>query len=437
MRKANAHNDAFKAVKLEKRLKQQSVVWVLSDCPSEMTEVPLITELAENGDWDGNSPSIFLYTDPRLSESGKKLFSRGRGEKITLGEGRMSVELTKKRDYGRVPNLDVEGGFFKYHLDNVNTGRVVEFEASFANRGGERRTKRVVIAAVESMEFAARFLVADLVGISAVVLNAFHAGGMGNGLNFAGAWPFHIAAALGAKRLVADNESVARFCTINCLTYAEEAWKRYEKALVQYPYLKDLPETEIKDSGVRVGEGLYNLPLSLYRIGVKDESASPVCTTITFEDMSAEVVSAWEDSEKLSEVPYHFKNLLMRRERSFNGWNAKYIPWSGRSMVQKGLQGRTVILKRDRSIVYEPLYSGPWVFSGTVMARSGLRFSVKDVLEDGICLCLPLDADFADTVAIAERTRIKGDQFLLSKFIGIAHFEMPLEWFEDGSVEVE
>ncbi len=116
------------------------------------------------------------------------------------------------------------------------------------------------MAAVESAEFAARFLVPN--GIQVSSLCAFDYGTTFNGIKFAGAWVQRVAAYLGAKLFFSNCASTVE---------QEDSWRHLCDI---YPEMDRVPELWCDHFG-RISEDLENVcnlaGVDVYRL-VKDEN---------------------------------------------------------------------------------------------------------------------------------------------------------------------
>lgn len=197
---------------LATRLKGKNVTWVPGIGPAPSV-VAAIVETAEDR---GSEDDVILITDERACDF--ESFRLELGEKLEKSEGEIYSTNSKNavytieavRDYGKVQDLNKDGGFAFYNLSE-DQGRIIELDVSYVSAGAKREHRRVILAAVESFEFAARFLVPNSVRVHtiAVLWKGYHA--RGNGIILAGTWPITVASALGAKWAIVDQQTCVDF----------------------------------------------------------------------------------------------------------------------------------------------------------------------------------------------------------------------------------
>ena len=196
---------------LAKRLKGKNVTWVPGVGP-DPSVVAAVVETAANRKSESD---VILITDERACDFesfrlklGAKLKKVVRGYSSNSKNAAFTIEVV--HDYGKVPDLNKDGGFALYNLSE-DQGRIIELDVSYVSAGSKRKHRRVILAAVESFEFAARFLVPNSVQIHtiAVLGEGYHVGF--NGIILAGTWPITVASALGAKWAIVDHQTCVDF----------------------------------------------------------------------------------------------------------------------------------------------------------------------------------------------------------------------------------
>ena len=197
---------------LAKRLNGKNVTWV----PGGGADPSVVATIVETAVDRESENDVILITDERACDFesfrlklGEKLEKVGGGIYSTNGKNAVFT-IEAVRDYGKVQDLDKDGGCAFYNLSEEQ-GRIIELDVSYVSVGVKREHRRVILAAVESLEFAARFLVPNSVRVHTVVVlvEGYHAGF--NGIILAGTWPITVASALGAKWAIVDQQTCVDF----------------------------------------------------------------------------------------------------------------------------------------------------------------------------------------------------------------------------------
>ena len=156
---------------LIRRLNGKNVTWV----PGGGADPSVVATVVETAAERESENDVILITDERACDF--KSFRLRLGEKLEKAGGgnypsndKNAVFTIKAvRDYGKVSDLNKDGGFAFYN-SSEDLGRIIELDVSYVSDGAKREHRRVILAAVESFEFAARFFVPKAVCVHTVVL---------------------------------------------------------------------------------------------------------------------------------------------------------------------------------------------------------------------------------------------------------------------------
>ena len=226
---------------LIRRLNGKNVTWV----PGGGADPSVVATVVETAAERESENDVILITDERACDF--KSFRLRLGEKLEKAGGgnypsndKNAVFTIKAvRDYGKVSDLNKDGGFAFYN-SSEDLGRIIELDVSYVSDGAKREHRRVILAAVESFEFAARFFVPKAVCVHTVVLMRwnYNIGFSGNIL--AGTWPITVASALGAKWAIVDHETCVEFMKAGKgVIVRNEAWNEggSDAPIAAYPHM--------------------------------------------------------------------------------------------------------------------------------------------------------------------------------------------------------
>ena len=254
--------------KLARRLNGKNVTWV----PGGDKDPSVVAAIVETAvDRESRNDAI-LISDERACDF--KSFRLKLGEELVKDDPLKNAVFTIKavRDYGKVQNLNKDGGFAFYNLSEEQ-GRIIELDVSYVSAGVKRGHRRVILAAVESFEFAARFLVPNSVRLHTVVVNG-QSYNYGNGVILAGTWPITVASALGAKWAIVDHTTLVNYMKAGKGEIVRnEAWNEggSNAPIATYPHMRAIMECRCRLSEVKElwGGALYDCngkPASLHEI---------------------------------------------------------------------------------------------------------------------------------------------------------------------------
>ena len=239
---------------LAKRLKGKNVTWVPGVGPDPSVVAAVVETAADRR----SESDVILITDERACDFesfrlklGEKLEKDGGGYSSNSRDAVFTIEAV--HDYGKVPDLNKDGGFAFYDVSE-DQGRIIELDVSYVRDGGKREHRRVILAAVESFEFAARFLVPNSVQIHTIAFlgEGYHVGF--NGIILAGTWPITVASVLGAKWAIVDHQSCVDFMKKGKGEIVRnQAWNEGgpDAPIVAYPHMRTIMERRCRLSEVK------------------------------------------------------------------------------------------------------------------------------------------------------------------------------------------
>ena len=256
---------------LSARLAGKKVAWRVASC-GDMSDLVLLQNC--KGIREFEVPDIFLHTDDRPeffdpsywsdSRESHEMSLDGCGALARIWQVARKVTLTKVCEYERFMSID---GKLSYgvEIQNPNLGRIIEYKVTVMSKDRRRFTRSLIVAAVESAEFAVRFLVPNGTQVSS--LCAFDYWTTFNGIKFAGAWVQRVAAYLGAKLFFSNCTSAVE---------QEDSWRRLCDI---YPEMNRVPEVWCDHFG-RISENLEDVchlaGVDVYRLVMKENQTAGV-----------------------------------------------------------------------------------------------------------------------------------------------------------------
>ena len=245
------------------RLKEKKVGWRVASC-GDISDIILYKRYANNAGI--KSPDVFLHTDDRTMFFNEAFWDYAIKPHDLLDNSSMvadnmarvarRVTLTRVCEYER---LEPIRGDLSYAIDTPNIGRIIEYRVTVTPFDGSRFTCRLIVAAVESAEFAARFLVPN--GIRVSSLYAFDYKTSFNGIKFAGVWAQRVAAGLGAQFFFSDHVSISE---------NEDSWRHLCDI---YPEMSSIPEVycnHFECADEALSECCRLAGVAVYRLGKKE-----------------------------------------------------------------------------------------------------------------------------------------------------------------------